>query len=173
MVQITPQNSRYAANILVLFLFQVTTWQDWACWWIAPPIWETVFESIYKLYLSQIAKCICLELPNVFAPNCEIYLSQIAKYICLKITTSMLLDRAASDMGDSSDPRDFNPISDPPGANTSHRGKTASFSNILIFVEGLFLPEIACLGSKQGAIQILMTSNMEFQCNCNCRWVLY
>ena len=93
------------------------------------------------------------------------YLSQIAKYIFLKITTSMLLDRAASDMGDSSDPRDFNPISDPPGANTSHRGKTASFSNILIFVEGLFLPEIACLGSKQGAIQMLM----EFQCNCNCR----
>ena len=90
------------------------------------------------MYLSK--------LENVFAPNCEIYLSQIAKCICLKITTSMLLDRAASDMGDSSDPRDFNPISDPPGANTSHRGKTASFSNILIFVEGLFLPEIACLG---------------------------
>ena len=44
-----------------------------------------VFGSNCKMYLSRIAKCICLELPNVFVQNCQMYSSQIAKCICLKL----------------------------------------------------------------------------------------
>ena len=35
-----------------------------------------------KMYLSQIAKYICLKLRIVFVSSCKMYLSQIAKYIC-------------------------------------------------------------------------------------------
>ena len=50
----------------------------------------------------------------------------------------------SSDMWDRSAPRDFNPISEPGGANTAgtHRGKTEPFCKILPFVSGFFLFEI-------------------------------
>ena len=34
------------------------------------------------MYLSQIAKLICLQLQNISVSNCKMNLSQIAKYIC-------------------------------------------------------------------------------------------
>ena len=47
--------------------------------------WQNVFVSNCKMYLCQIAKCICLKLQNIFVSNCKMYLSQIAKCICLKL----------------------------------------------------------------------------------------
>ena len=38
-------------------------------------------NELDPLYLSQIAKCICLKLQNVFVSNCQIYLSTIATCI--------------------------------------------------------------------------------------------
>ena len=43
-----------------------------------------VFVSDFKMYLSQIDKCICLKFQFVFVSNCKMYLSQITKSICLK-----------------------------------------------------------------------------------------
>ena len=34
-----------------------------------------------RMYLCQIAKCLCVKLQNVFVSNCKMYLSQIAKCI--------------------------------------------------------------------------------------------
>ena len=44
-----------------------------------------VFVSNYRMYLSEITKCICLKLQSVFVSNYKIYSSQITKYICLKL----------------------------------------------------------------------------------------
>jgi len=43
---------------------------------------QNVFVSNLKMYLSQIAKLICLQLQNISVSNCKMNLSQIAKYIC-------------------------------------------------------------------------------------------
>ena len=38
--------------------------------------WSSAGQFPVKMYLSQIAKCICLKLQNVFVSNCQMYLSQ-------------------------------------------------------------------------------------------------
>ena len=55
-------------------------------------LWQScdveTFWGIYsncKIYLPEIARCICLKLTNVFVSNFNLYLSQIAKCICLKL----------------------------------------------------------------------------------------
>ena len=42
-------------------------------------------SQIKNIYLSQIAKCICLKLQNIFVSNCKMCLSQIAKCVCFKL----------------------------------------------------------------------------------------
>ena len=59
------------------FVFALNAWDGWSA---AGLIERPQFE----LYLSQIAKCICLKFLNVFVSNHEMYLSQIMKCICLK-----------------------------------------------------------------------------------------
>ena len=54
---------------------------------------QNVFVSNYKIYLYQIAKFTCLKLQNVFVSNCKMYLSQIVKYICLKKKESLSLEK--------------------------------------------------------------------------------
>ena len=48
---------------------------------------------LYTLYFSQTEKCICSKWQNVFVPNCKMYLSQIDKFVCLKLQISFVANR--------------------------------------------------------------------------------
>ena len=63
---------------------------DWQ-WWrhhlsvFALCLVAYLINLVEKPYLSQAAKCICLELLNVIFSDCKIYLSQLISCICLKL----------------------------------------------------------------------------------------
>ena len=55
------------------------------------------FSKNFIKYLSQIAKCICPKLQNIFVSTCKMYLSQIAKSICFKVEISWQQTGACSE----------------------------------------------------------------------------
>ena len=74
---------KFNSSVTIRLVLHTWKYYVWSVW--SP---DQTRVSNWEMYLSQIGKCICLKLGNVFVSNWEMYLSQIAKctyvHICSK-----------------------------------------------------------------------------------------
>ena len=81
-IWILPSDTLYLVMTCSVFVLTIQIERRQCCLQTRP---DKTRVSNYKMYLSQIAKCICLKLQNVFVSNYKMYWSQIAKCIGLKL----------------------------------------------------------------------------------------